>query len=110
MTTAASAPLIEAEGLSKTFSGSGLIRRGPDVKAVQGVDAMVARGEAVGVVGESGSGKSTLGRLMLGLIPASEGSIRFDATEVGALKGRALSEWRARCAMMFQQFNLLAMR
>jgi len=85
------APLIEAVGLSKTFPGKGLFRKGKPVQAVKHIDASVARGEAVGVVGESGSGKSTLGRLMLGLMPVTEGTVRFD----GKLMNEASrSEWR----------------
>ena len=84
-------PLIEAEGLSKIFSSKGLFRRGRAVQALRHVDISLSRGEAVGVVGESGSGKSTLGRVMLGLLPASEGSVRFDGRP---LEGISRAEWR----------------
>ena len=47
------------------------------VKAVDGVDLTLRRGEVVGLVGESGSGKSTLGRALLGLVEATEGSVVF---------------------------------
>jgi peptide/nickel transport system ATP-binding protein len=85
------APLIVATGLSKTFPGKGLFRKGKPVQAVKHIDVSVARGEAVGVVGESGSGKSTLGRLMLGLMPATEGSVEFDGQP---LNGGLRSDWR----------------
>ncbi len=75
-------PLIEAVGLSKTFHGRGLFRRSAGVQAVRRIDAVIGRGEALGVVGESGSGKSTLGRLLLGLMPATEGELRFDGLEI----------------------------
>jgi peptide/nickel transport system ATP-binding protein len=68
-----------------------VFRRGRAVQAVRRVDVAVARGEAVGVVGESGSGKSTLGRLLLGLLPATEGAIRFDGRN---LDGASRAEWR----------------
>jgi oligopeptide/dipeptide ABC transporter ATP-binding protein len=84
-------PLVEATGLSKTFAGRGLFRKGRPVQAVKHIDATVARGEALGVVGESGSGKSTLGRLMLGLMPATEGSVRFDGQPVN---GGSRADWR----------------
>jgi oligopeptide/dipeptide ABC transporter ATP-binding protein len=72
------------------------------VQAVRAVDVSVARGEAVGVVGESGSGKSTLGRLMLGLIPASEGTVSFDGKPLG---NASRAEWRSlrkRMQIVFQ--------
>ncbi len=84
-------PLIEASGVSKVFPGRGVFRRGRPVQAVRAVDLAIGRGEAVGVVGESGSGKSTLGRLLLGLIPASEGQIRFDGEPI---EGGSRSAWR----------------
>ena len=86
-----SAALIEAEGVSKIFRSRGLFRTGRAVQAVRHVDVRLAKGEAVGVVGESGSGKSTLGRLMLGLLPASEGKVRFDGQP---LDGMSRAEWR----------------
>ena len=84
-------PLIEAEGLSKIFFSKGFFRRGRAVQALRHVDISLARGEAVGVVGESGSGKSTLGRVMLGLLPATEGTVRFDGQPLG---GASREEWR----------------
>lgn len=86
-----SGPLIEAVGVSKTFRGGGLFRRGRPVHAVRGVDLAIPRGAAVGVVGESGSGKSTLGRLLLGLTPPSEGRILFEGRPIA---GVSRAEWR----------------
>ena len=60
-----------------------------------------------GVIGRSGAGKSTLLRLINRLIEPSEGSILADGVDVTRLRGRALREWRARTAMIFQQFNLV---
>ena len=89
----ASRPLVEAAGLSKTFVQLGLFRSSRPVQALKRVDIAIAAGEAVGVVGESGSGKSTLGRLMLGLLPPTEGEVRFDGQSVAAFSS---SDWRAR--------------
>jgi len=86
---------------------SGLTRRFGEAVAVDHVTLGIPKGQMLGVIGRSGAGKSTLLRLLNRLIEPTEGSIRFNATEVGALKGRALGEWRARCAMIFQQFNLV---
>jgi phosphonate transport system ATP-binding protein len=61
----------------------------------------------VGVIGRSGAGKSTLLRLLNRLIEPTGGQIRAGDVDVVGLKGRALLAWRARCAMIFQQFNLV---
>ena len=52
------------------------------MKAVDGVSFELRRGEVLGVVGESGSGKTTLGRTLLGLVQASEGSIKLEGSEI----------------------------
>src|SRR5687767_14131743 len=95
-------PLIEAEGLSKTFSARGLFRRGRAVQAVRRVDLSLGRGDAVGVVGESGSGKSTLGRLLLGLLPATEGSVRFEGQPLAGLRRKDWRTLRRRMQIIFQ--------
>jgi phosphonate transport system ATP-binding protein len=77
------------------------------VKAVDQVGLIIEPGEMVGVIGRSGAGKSTLLRLINRLIDPTSGRIEFDGTEIGALKGRDLLKWRSRCAMIFQQFNLV---
>ena len=65
------------------------VRYGP-VRAVDGVSLQVPAGPySLGLVGESGSGKSTIGRAVLRLAPTAGGSIRFDGTDVGALRGAA---------------------
>jgi phosphonate transport system ATP-binding protein len=58
-------------------------------------------------VGRSGAGKSTLLRLINRLADPSTGRVLHDGTDVTALSGQALREWRSRCAMIFQQFNLV---
>ena len=93
--------LIIAEQLEKTFASRALFG-GASVRAVAGVDAQVARGEALGVVGESGSGKSTLGRLMLGLLPASAGRISFDGAPLPKPGSAAFRRLRARMGIVFQ--------
>ncbi len=96
-------PLIETQELSRNFpTRKGLLGKAHDVWAVNKVDLGVRRGEAVGVVGESGCGKSTLGRLMLGLLDPSAGSIRFDGQDLSAVTGRARRQIRRRMQMIFQ--------
>ncbi|MBL8690218.1 MAG: ATP-binding cassette domain-containing protein [Rhodospirillaceae bacterium] len=97
-----SAPLIEATGLSKTFTSRGVFKRGRAVQAVRQVDVALAGGEAVGVVGESGSGKSTLGRLMLGLLPATEGTVRFDGRTLDKIPRAEWRTLRRRMQIVFQ--------
>lgn len=81
-------------------------RFGPNT-AVDGVTLAIEPGAFVGVIGRSGAGKSTLLRMINRLIDPSEGRIRFAGEDVTALKGSALRDWRARCAMVFQQFHLV---
>jgi oligopeptide/dipeptide ABC transporter ATP-binding protein len=94
--------LIDAKSLSKIFHSGGVLRRGKAVQAVHAVDVSLGRGEALGVVGESGSGKTTLGRLLLGLIPPTEGTITFDGQRVS---GASSADWRVlrkRMQIVFQ--------
>lgn len=76
-------------------------------RAVDGVTLNFRPGEFVGVIGRSGAGKSTLLRLINRLNDPTEGSITFGDEDVTALRGKALRNWRAECAMIFQQFNLV---
>jgi peptide/nickel transport system ATP-binding protein len=72
------------------------------VKAVDGVTVALAPGEVLGLVGESGSGKSTLGRALLGLVPATSGSIRYRGRELVGLPESALRPLRRQLQMVFQ--------
>ncbi len=90
--------MLVLEGVSRRFGANA---------AVTDVSLSVPPGSFVGVIGRSGAGKSTLLRMMNRLVDPSEGRIFHEGVEVSALKGAALRAWRARCAMIFQQFNLV---
>jgi phosphonate transport system ATP-binding protein len=85
----------------------GVTRRFGTHSAVSGVSLTIDAGSFVGVVGRSGAGKSTLLRMINRLVEPTSGSIVFEGSDVTRLSGAALREWRARCAMIFQQFNLV---
>jgi phosphonate transport system ATP-binding protein len=82
-------------------------KRFAEKRAVDAVSATIPKGQLVGVIGRSGAGKSTLLRMINRLETVSEGRILYEQTDVAALAGRRLRAWRARCAMIFQQFNLV---
>jgi phosphonate transport system ATP-binding protein len=82
-------------------------RRFGATAAVSDVSIEIEPASFVGVIGRSGAGKSTLLRMINRLVDPSEGRIVFDDIDVTGLRGRSLREWRARAAMIFQQFNLV---
>ena len=90
--------MLIIKGVSRRFGGK---------IAVEDVSLDIEVGSFVGVVGRSGAGKSTLLRMINRLVEPSDGIISFDGVDVTALRGRGLRDWRARCAMIFQQFNLV---
>ena len=95
--------LVEVRGLTKHFASGHLFGpRRPVVRAVDGVDLTIRRGETFGVVGETGSGKSTLGRLILRLLDPSEGSIIFDGHDITRMSRHRLRALRRDMQMVFQ--------
>jgi len=72
------------------------------VKAVDGVTVELLRGETLGVVGESGCGKSTLSRVLMGLIPATSGSVTLEGEELVGMKSSRLREVRRNIQIIFQ--------
>ena len=75
--------------------------------AVDNASFAVPPGSFVGVIGRSGAGKSTLLRMINRLAEPTQGRILFEGVDVTALRGKDLRQWRARSAMIFQQFNLV---
>lgn len=72
------------------------------VRAVDGVDLLVSKGETLAIVGESGSGKTTLGRLILRLIDPTDGRIYLNGQDITNLKGEALRKLRRRMQIIYQ--------
>jgi len=96
-----------ADAVMSALTYTSVTKRFGDVKAVDDVTLQVPEGQMLGIIGRSGAGKSTLLRLTNRLTDATEGRITFRDVDVGALGGSNLSAWRTRCAMIFQQFNLV---
>lgn len=90
--------LLEARDLVKEFPLKGK----KAVHAVSGVSLSIRSGETLALVGESGCGKSTLGRLLMGLIPPTSGSVRFSGQDITGLKGRAMAPFRRQMQLVFQ--------
>ena len=90
--------MLVVEGLTCRFGAKA---------AVDNASFSIEPGGFVGIIGRSGAGKSTLLRMINRLAEPSEGRILFEGVDVTSLRGRDLRQWRARAAMIFQQFNLV---
>ncbi len=84
-----------------------LTKRFGQKTAVDAVTIKVERPTMIGVIGRSGAGKSTLLRIMNRMDSATSGSITYEGTDVTGATGAAKRAWQSRCAMIFQQFNLV---
>lgn len=89
---------LSIHNLTKTFG---------EKTAVNNVTFDIQGPSLVGIIGRSGAGKSTLLRMINRLTDASNGQINFNGQDVLKLKGADARAWQAKCAMIFQQFNLV---
>jgi len=100
-----SEPLLRVRGLEKRFPvrrSEGWFQRAAALRAVDGVDLDLYKGETLGLVGESGCGKSTLGRLILRLLEADAGRIEFAGEDLRSLARARLRALRRKLQIIFQ--------
>jgi len=97
--------LLKAENIAKHFYVSkGLIfqKRTGTIRAVDGINFTIAKGETFGLVGESGCGKTTTARLILLLEQITHGSLLFEGKNIGEMSDQDLKEYRGRVQAVFQ--------
>ncbi|MEU6526874.1 dipeptide ABC transporter ATP-binding protein [Streptomyces sp. NPDC046924] len=98
-------PILEVSGLVKHYPltrGIVIRKQVGAVKAVDGVDFALDRGETLGIVGESGCGKSTVARMLVHLERPTAGTIRYKGEDITRLSGKALKAVRRNIQMVFQ--------
>jgi oligopeptide transport system ATP-binding protein len=98
-------PLLEVRNLAMHFpisEGVLFTRQVGEVRAVDGIDFSIGRGETLGLVGESGCGKTTTGRCILRLEKPTQGQILYDGKDISGLPSRELVGLRRRMQVIFQ--------
>jgi oligopeptide/dipeptide ABC transporter ATP-binding protein len=95
-------PLVDIQNIGMVFQArTGLLKTTP-VRALDGINLSLDKGETLAVVGESGSGKTTLGRICLGLLKPTSGRVVFDNTDVSSMTDGHLRSLRRRVQGIFQ--------
>lgn len=97
--------MIEIEGLTKQYTISD-----GKVEALKNVSLTIEKGDVFGIIGMSGAGKSTLVRCINMLEHPTEGTVKIDGVDIGALSNSDLRKIRREITMIFQGFNLLMQR
>ena len=90
--------LIEVKDLKKYFK----VGKNAVLKAVDGVNFKIYKGETLGLVGESGCGKTTCGKTVMGLYEATGGQVIFDGTDIHSLNRREKKEFTKQVQIIFQ--------
>ncbi len=95
-------PLLEARGASRAFGGGVFDRQ--RIVAVADASLVIPEDDpvVVAIAGESGSGKTTLARLLLGILPPTGGSVRYQGTELRDLDAKARQTFRRQVQAVFQ--------
>lgn len=90
--------IVEAQNLCKYFK----VGKNQVLKAVDGVNIQLKKGETLGLVGESGCGKTTCGRTIVRLYEATDGTVLFEGKDISKLKGKELLSFRKDAQVIFQ--------
>jgi peptide/nickel transport system ATP-binding protein len=102
VTAASATALLRVDSLTKRYPHRAMSRAGGELTAVESVSFGIEAGETLGLVGESGAGKSTVGRLILGLVEPTSGTMSFDAAPLTERNGRRPRPLRRRIQVVFQ--------
>lgn len=95
--------VLQVSNLKKTYrTTSGFLGRMREVRAVDDISFALHKGETLGIVGESGSGKTSMGKVLMKLISAEGGEIRFQGEDILALSDEEFRPLRPRIQMIFQ--------
>lgn len=96
--------IVETEGVKKYYPVRGTIfsRQKRFIKALDGISLNIEKGEIYSLVGETGSGKTTLGKILVGLIPPTEGAVKIDGIDIYSLRKKEIKQLRKKVQMIFQ--------